>query len=53
MEFVDKEISALGGIAILNQLLTKSRFLHELEQLPLPVQGSNRGYPPLQLLFSL
>ncbi|MFA5657627.1 MAG: IS1380 family transposase [Dysgonamonadaceae bacterium] len=49
IEFVDKEITSFGGIAILKQLLTSSGFIQKLESLPLPVQGSNRGYSPVQL----
>lgn len=49
LEFVDKEITAYGGLAILKQMMTQSGFLGKLEHLPLPVQGSNRGYSPIQL----
>lgn len=49
IEFVDNEITSFGGLVILKQLLTNSGFIKELENLPLPVQGSNRGYPPIQL----
>jgi hypothetical protein len=49
LEFVDKEITAYGGLAILKQMMTQSGFLDKLEHLPLPVQGSNRGYSPIQL----
>ena len=49
LEFVDNEITAYGGLAILKQLLTQSGFIKKLEDLPLPLQGSNRGYSPIQL----
>lgn len=49
LEFIDNEITAYGGLSILNQMLSKSGFVQELERLPLPMQGSNRGYPPIQL----
>lgn len=47
LEFVDQEISAYGGLAILKQMLTQSGFVDKLYHLPLPVQGSNRGYSPI------
>jgi len=51
LEFVDQGITAYGGLAILQQMLTKSGFIDKLEHLPLPVQGSNRGYSPIQLFI--
>lgn len=49
IEFVDKEITAYGGLAILKKMMSTSGFIDVLERLPLPLQGSNRGYPPVQL----
>jgi hypothetical protein len=49
LEFVDKEITAYGGLAILKQMLIQSGFVDKLGHLPLPLQGSNRGYSPTQL----
>lgn len=51
LEFVDNEITAYGGLAILKQMLIQSGFVNKLEQLPLPAQGSNRGYSPIQLFI--
>ena len=51
LEFVDKEITAYGGLAILKQMLIQSGFITKLEHLPLPAQGSNRGYSPIQLFI--
>ena len=51
LEFIEKEISSWGGISILRQLIQKSGFQDYLSSLPLPVQGSNRGYPPVQLFI--
>jgi hypothetical protein len=50
IEFTDREITAWGGLSLLKQLLDRTGILGILASLPLPVQGSNRGYPPLQLL---
>ena len=49
IEFVDNEITSFGGLVILKQLLTNSGFINKIESLPLPIQGSNRAYPPIQL----
>lgn len=51
LEFIDNEITAYGGLAILKQMLVKSGFVSKLEQLPLPIQRSNRGYSPIQLFI--
>ena len=51
LEFIDNEITAWGGLAILKNLLDQSGFQEKLLSLPLPTQGSNRGYPPVQLII--
>lgn len=51
LEFVDREITAYGGLAILKKMINRSGFLQVLERLPLPIQGSNRGYPPIQIFI--
>lgn len=37
-------------MAMMKELLDRSGVIDQLRQLPLPVQGSNRGYVPEQLL---
>lgn len=49
LDFVDKEITAYGGLAILKKMIASTGFEQVLGRLPLPPQGSNRGYPPIQL----
>lgn len=49
--FTDKQITPWGGIAILQKMLHKMSFSTALEATPLPVQGSNRGYDPVQLII--
>ena len=39
LEFVDQEITAYGGLAILKQMLTQSGFVDKLEHLPLDNLG--------------
>jgi len=50
LEFVDNEITAWGGLAILKNLMDQSGFQEKLSSLPLPAQGSNRGHSPVQLI---
>jgi hypothetical protein len=52
IEFTDKEITPWGGIVLLKRLVEKTGMMSVLENLSLPLQGSNRGYKPLQLLMS-
>jgi len=49
IEFVDKEITAWGGLAILKKLIDNTGFSEHLKKLPLPTQNSNRGHQPRQL----
>ncbi len=51
LEFVDSQITAWGGLAILKQLLEKSGFEKVLSETDLPKQGSNRGYSPIQIIL--
>lgn len=50
IEFTDKEITPWGGMILMKQLIEKTKINEVLERLPLPVQGSNRGYEPTQLI---
>jgi hypothetical protein len=50
LRFTDQEISSRGGVSLLKKMLYSSGFMDILTRLPLPVQGSNRGYDPLQLI---
>jgi hypothetical protein len=51
IKFVDREITSWGGVSILKKMIDQSGFSHYLENLPLPLQGSRRGYPPVQLFL--
>ena len=51
LRFSDHEISSWAGLGLLKNILDKSGFIHHLESLPLPAQGSNRGYDPIQLFI--
>jgi hypothetical protein len=52
IEYTDKEITPWGGLILLKKLFEKTGMAELLESLPLPKQGSNRGYNPVQLLTS-
>jgi hypothetical protein len=51
IRFTDREISSWGGVSILKKMIDQSGFATCLSSLPLPVQGSHRGYPPEQLFL--
>lgn len=53
IKFVNKEITPFGGLSLFFKMLDKCRFNEHLEQSDIPVQGSNRGYKPLQLILGL
>ena len=53
IKFVNKEITPFGGLSLFFKMLEKCRFDEHLEQSGLPIQGSNRGYKPLQLILGL
>jgi hypothetical protein len=52
LEFVDKEITPFGGLAVLKQMLDKMQLKEILSNLPLPEQGSNRSYNPVDMIIS-
>ena len=51
IEFIDREITSRGGISILKKMIDPSGFSAYPDTLPLPEQGSNRGYPHQQLFL--
>ena len=52
IEFTDKRITPWGGLVLLNQMLKKIEIEKVLSSMPLPTQGSNRGYSPIQLIIN-
>jgi hypothetical protein len=50
IEFTDKEITPWSGILLLKKMLDRMQFDCVLSDLPLPEQGSNRGYSSQQLI---
>jgi hypothetical protein len=52
IEFTDKEITPWGGLSLLGQMLKKVEINKVLANAPLPMQGSNRGYDPQQLILN-
>ena len=51
IKYIDQELTSCGGISILKKMIDQSGFATYLSHLPLPEQGSNRGYPPVQLFL--
>jgi hypothetical protein len=52
IEYTNKEITPWGGLVLLQKMLSQIQLSEVLAQAPLPVQGSNRGYSPLQLILN-
>lgn len=50
IEYTNKEITAYGGIALLQKMMDKMSFIDFLKSTPLPQPGSNRGYDPVQII---
>lgn len=50
IEFTDREVTPWAGMVLMRQMLGKLDFSNVLGQAGLPVQGSNRGYKPVQLI---
>jgi hypothetical protein len=50
LRFSDKEITALGGMAVMKRLLDHLGFQGALSASSLPQLGSNRGYRSEQLI---
>ena len=50
ISFTNKEITPWAGIALLGRMLDSISIEETLINLPLPKQGSNRGYSPIQLI---
>lgn len=51
IEFTDKEITAHGGIVLLQKMMDKMSFIDFLRHTLLPQPGSNRGYDPFQIIL--
>ena len=50
LSFTDKEVTPWSGVILLKKMLDRMDFDAQLDQLPLPIQGSNRGYDAKQLI---
>ena len=48
--FTDREITAWGGMALMQKMLQSIRFSDAAKQWDLPQPGSNRGYEPAQII---
>lgn len=50
IKFSNREVSAWGGMALLKRMLDQMDFRQAATGWDLPPPGSNRGYPPAQLI---
>lgn len=50
VKFSNREVSAWGGMALLKRMLDQMGFRQAASGWDLPQPGSNRGYPPVQLI---
>jgi len=53
IKFTSREVSAWGGMALMKRMLDSMGFQNAATQWDLPDPGSNRGYPPVQLIEQL
>ena len=53
IKFTSREVSAWGGLALMKRMLDSMNFRTAASQWDLPGPGSNRGYPPVQLIEQL
>ena len=53
IKFVNKEITPFGGLSLFFKMLEKCHFEEHIMQSGIPLQGSNRGYNPIQLILGL
>jgi hypothetical protein len=50
IRFSNREVTAWGGLALLKRMLTVIGFRTAARSWDLPQPGSNRGYPPIQII---
>ncbi len=50
VRFTDREITAWGGMALMQKMLQSIQFSDAAKQWNLPQPGSNRGYEPIQII---
>lgn len=53
IKFVNREITPFGGLSLFFKMLEKCHFEEHVMQSGVPLQGSNRGYKPIQLILGL
>lgn len=53
IKFVNKEITPFAGLSLFFKMLEKCHFEEHVMQSGVPLQGSNRGYKPIQLILGL
>lgn len=51
-EFVEKPVTAWGGMRMMKELIDKTVIREFMKKLPLPKPGSNSGYSPINVIKS-
>jgi hypothetical protein len=51
-EFVEKPVTAWGGMRMMKELIERTVIKEFMERIPLSKPGSNRGYSPIQIVES-
>jgi hypothetical protein len=51
-EFVEKPVTAWGGMRMMKELIDRTVIREFMKKLPLPKPGSNRGYSPINVIES-
>ena len=50
INFTNREVTAWGGLALIKRMLDQMALRQAMSNWDLPLPGSNRGYPPAQLI---
>ena len=50
IEYTDKELTPWGGMVLMRELIERTGINEALAKVGFPVQRSNRGYDPIQLI---
>ncbi|MCX8027586.1 MAG: hypothetical protein N3A62_07020 [Thermodesulfovibrionales bacterium] len=50
IRFTDKEVKPWGGMALMSRMMQKMGFMEGLRGLQLPMQRSNSGYSPYEII---
>ena len=52
IEYSDKQVTPFGGMSLMKRFVDQLGIREKLEELSLPLRGSNRSYAPVQIIES-